>query len=480
MDSLETEQDVKLFIGGVWRDGSAGRRIAIDNPATGMVVGHVAHAEEDDLAEATEAARNGLTAWQALGPFNRSRILRAAAALLNERKAEIAMMLTMEQGKPLAQASAEVVSAVEALEWYADEGRRAYGRTVPSRVGGAWQLVAREPVGPVLCIAPWNFPLSLVARKIGPALAAGCSVIIKPTEEAPSAPSQLIKALEDAGVPAGVVNLVFGKPSAISDYLIRHPAIRKVSFTGSTNVGRQLSSLAGQYMKRMTMELGGHAPAIICPDADVQRAADVMASFKFRNAGQVCTAPTRLMVHSSIFDQFVERFLQTTAGMKVGNGIEEGIQIGPLASARRVDAIETLVDDARSKGATLEVGGCRIGNVGYFYEPTVLLGVPTEARIMNEEPFGPVAIINRFNNIDDAVVEANRLDYGLAAYAFTPSASTARYLGDSVRCGKFSVNDPVSPFIELPMGGVKDSGYGVEGGSEGMGEFLTNKLISFA
>jgi succinate-semialdehyde dehydrogenase/glutarate-semialdehyde dehydrogenase len=386
--------------------------------------------------------------------------------------------MTLEQGKPLAEAKGETLGAADSIDWYAEEGRRAYGRIIPSRATGVFQYVFKEPVGVVAAFTPWNFPLNQVVKKIAAAFAAGCTAIVKGPEETPASVAELIKAFDEAGMPKGSINLVYGIPAEISEYLIAHPIVRKVTFTGSTAVGKQLASLAGSHMKRATMELGGHSPAIVCEDADVNAAVKILSANKFRNAGQVCISPTRFLVHDSVYDQFVDGFVKQAEKLNVGNGLDEGIKMGPLAHDRRLTAIEGFVADAVEKGAKILTGGKRKGNKGYFFEPTVMTGVSNDARIMNEEPFGPLAPINSFSSIDEVIEEANRLNYGLAAYAYTNSAKTAQDLGARIESGQVSINHHGLGLVDTPFGGVKDSGYGSEGGPEGLDAYMTTKLVS--
>lgn len=469
---------VQLFIDGEWRDSLSGKTISVINPATEEKIGEVAHAQNEDLELAVSAAARGFQVWRKMSPLDRSGILRKAGDLLRQRAGSIATMMTLEQGKPFAEAKVEILGCADFLDWFAEEGRRTYGRMIPARGEGIYNLVMKEPVGPVAAFTPWNFPMSQAVRKLGAALSAGCSVVIKPPEETPASPAELIRALADAGVPKGVVNLVYGVPSEISDYLISHPVIRKISFTGSTPVGKQLASLAGAHMKRITMELGGHAPAIVFDDADVKFAATVLAGSKYRNAGQVCIAPTRFLIQDGVYDQFVEEFVAKTRALKVGNGLDEGVTIGPLANERRQAAIGTLIDDALKNGANALTGGKRSQNKGYFFEPTVLVDVPKSARAMNEEPFGPVALMSRFKDFDEVMTEANRLPYGLASYAYTRSVKTSTALATGIESGMLSINHYGLALPELPFGGVKDSGYGSEGGLEAVEAYLATKFVS--
>jgi succinate-semialdehyde dehydrogenase/glutarate-semialdehyde dehydrogenase len=473
-------QDTQLFIDGTWRAARSGRTIPVLNPATEEVIGQVAHAGKDDLDEALEAAAKGFAAWKKVSAFDRSKLMRKAADILRGRADAVATLMTLEQGKPLAEARVEVMAAADIIDWFAEEARRAYGRVVPARGEGIYQLVVKEPVGPVAAFTPWNFPINQVVRKLSAAVATGCSIIVKAPEETPASPAQLVKAFVDAGLPAGVVNLVFGVPAEISEYLIPHPVIRKVTFTGSTPIGKHLAALAGAHMKRVTMELGGHAPAIVFDDADLEHAAKTLAAAKFRNAGQVCVSPTRFLVQEKLYEPFVEKFTAMAKALKVGDGLAGDTQMGPLAHDRRIPWVEGLVADARQKGAEVHTGGERIGNKGYFYQPTVLTGVGKDARMMNEEPFGPLAMIAPFREFDEVVEEANRLPFGLAAYAFTRSAKTAHAVASRVETGMMTINHLGLALPEVPFGGVKESGYGSEGGSEAIEAYLNTKFVTQA
>ncbi len=470
--------NTQLFINGKWRPARSGKVLEVVNPATEEVIGTVAHASQADLDEALEAAAAGFKVWRAVAPFDRCKIMRKAAAIMRERNDEIGPLLTLEQGKTLAEAKMEAMAAADVIEWFAEEAKRSYGRIIPARGPGIYQLAIKEPVGPVAAFTPWNFPINQVVRKMSAALAAGCSIIVKAPEETPASPAQLIRAFADAGVPDGVINLVYGVPAEISEYLIPHPVIRKISFTGSTSIGKQLNALAGLHMKRATMELGGHAPAMVFKDADVASAAKILVAAKYRNAGQVCISPTRMLVQDDVFKEFVDRFVEGTKAVKVGNGMDASSTMGSLANPRRVTAIEGMVQDAVAKGAKLETGGHRVGNKGYFFEPTVISDVPKNARAMNEEPFGPLALISRFSSLDEVVEEANRLPFGLASYAFTGSAKTAAAIGSQVEAGMMTINHFGLALPEVPFGGVKDSGYGSEGGTEAMEAYFNTKFIS--
>ncbi|KGD95007.1 NAD-dependent succinate-semialdehyde dehydrogenase [Rhizobium sp. YS-1r] len=475
---MQTYPDVKLFINGEWRDAIGGETLPVIDPATEEVIGKIAHARKSDLDLALEAAEKGFKIWRDTAAFERSKLMRKAADIMRSRVDEIAFMMTREQGKPLAQAKMEVMGGADTIDWFAEEARRTYGQIIPARFSGVAQMAIKMPVGPVAAFTPWNFPINQIVRKLSAALATGCSIIVKAPEETPASPAELIRAFVDAGVPAGVVNLVYGIPAEISEYLIPHPVIRKISFTGSTPVGKHLAALAGKHMKRATMELGGHAPAIIFDDADLEKAIEVTAAAKFRNAGQVCVAPTRFLVQDGIADKFTEGLIKYARSIKVGNGLEEGVTMGPLANDRRIPAMEDMIHDAVSKGAELKTGGKRIGNKGYFFEPTVITDVPTSAKVMNDEPFGPLAIVNRFSHFDDAIEEANRLPFGLASYAFTSSVKTAHALGRQMEAGMLTINHNGLALPEVPFGGIKDSGYGTEGGSEAVEAYLETRLVS--
>jgi succinate-semialdehyde dehydrogenase/glutarate-semialdehyde dehydrogenase len=470
--------DTQLFINGKWDNPAEGKTLPVVNPATGKEIGRVAHAGRPDLDRALEAAKKGFEVWRDMVPAERAKIMRKAAALMRERVAEIASLLTQEQGKPLAEAKTETLAACDIIDWFADEGLRVYGRIVPSRVNvSIRQMVIKDPVGPVAAFTPWNFPINQIVRKIGGGLAAGCSMLVKAPEETPAAPAALVKAFADAGIPAGVLQLVYGSPAEISNYLIPHPVIRKVTFTGSIPVGKQLAALAGQHMKRVTMELGGHAPVIVCEDADIALAVKAAAAAKFRNAGQVCISPTRFLVHKSVANDFAQAFADHAKGLKVGDGLAEGTQMGPLANARRIDAMTAFTDDAVKKGAKLLTGGQRIGKEGNFWQPTILADVPKDAKVFNDEPFGPMAAIQPFDTLEAAIAEANRLPYGLAGYAFTKSLKNSDLLARRLEVGMLWMNMPALPSAEMPFGGVKDSGYGSEGGPEAMEAYLNSRAV---
>jgi succinate-semialdehyde dehydrogenase/glutarate-semialdehyde dehydrogenase len=466
-----------LLIDGVKTEAADRKTQPVVNPSTGEQIGTLPHATNADLDRALAAANRAFPAWRNLTAFERSGIMRRGAALIRERAEEIATQQTLEQGKLYRDSLMEVMGCADHIEWYAEEGRRAYGRVVPGRTKGGRSMVIRQPIGPVAAFSPWNFPATIPARKMGAALAAGCTMIMKPAEETPTTTLLLAQALIDGGLPAGVLNIVYGVPSDISTYLIASPIIRKVSFTGSTAVGKQLGKLAAAGMKRTTMELGGHAPVIIFADANLEKAVTMCAQSKMRNVGQVCVSPTRFFAHESLYEAFVQKMGAIVSALKVGDGFDPDSQVGPMANPRRVDAMERLVADAVAKGARLIAGGKRIPGNGFYFQPTVLADVPQNADIMNEEPFGPVAVLAKFSTFEGVVEESNRLPYGLAAYAFTESLSTANAVADALEVGMVGINGFGILFPETPFGGVKESGHGSEGGSEGLSDYMITKTI---
>ncbi len=467
-----------LYIDGEWLGLEGRHSQPVINPAYGTELGRVPHASIPDLDRALAAAQRSFPLWRARSPVERGQILKHAAHLIHQRSESIARTVTLELGKPLAESRIETHIAANALEWFAEEGRRAYGRVIPNRMGTTRFMVVKEPVGPVAAFSAWNFPLDNAARKIGAALAAGCPVIYKPAEEAPSSALTVLRALIDAGLPPGIVSVVFGVPAQISEHLISSPVIRKISFTGSVPVGKHLMKLAAEGMKRTTMELGGHAPVLIFDDADFEPALEQSVLRKFRNAGQVCVGPTRFLVQTGIYEKFRDGFARKARALPVGDGLIDTNKMGPLAHPRRLQFMQELVSDAVEKGASLLAGGHRLGNQGHFFEPTVLADVPLAARIMNEEPFGPIAIINRFTDFSDAIAEANRLPYGLAAFAFTRASDTMLRVSDALEAGMVAVNSFNIAIAETPFGGVKESGHGAENGIEGVEACLVSKTVS--
>jgi succinate-semialdehyde dehydrogenase/glutarate-semialdehyde dehydrogenase len=472
---MSSYPDLHLYINGEWR--KAANDLPVLNPATEEEIGRLPHADKSDLDDALAAAETGFKVWSKVPPVERANVLLKAAAIMRERQEEIATAITAEHGKPLAQARLEVIRGCEFFEWDAGEATRTYGRVIPSAQGVRY-IVHHQPIGTVAAFSPWNFPMSQPCRKVAGAIASGCSIILKAAEETPAGALHIARALHDAGLPPGVLNLVFGTPAEISDYLIKNEQVRLVAFTGSTAVGKHLTTLAAQHMTPVLMELGGHAPVIVCEDTDVEAAAISGAFRKMRNAGQVCTSPTRFFVHQDVFDEYTEAFVRRAAETVVGNGVDPGVDMGPLANDRRVEALAGLVEDAVAQGAEIRTGGNRLGGKGYFFEPTVLANVPDAARVMQEEPFGPLAIINPVTSLDDGIEKANSVPYGLAAYGFTNRADYVDRMVEGIEAGNVSINTLEASLPETPFGGVKSSGYGREGGTEGLHNYMTIKTVS--
>ncbi|NNN30299.1 NAD-dependent succinate-semialdehyde dehydrogenase [Streptomyces sp. S3(2020)] len=468
---------VRMYTAGEWCQGGTGTTAPIVNPATEDVIGEVPLATTADLDRALAAAEEGFRVWRATPVARRTAILHAAADLITERAAEIGRISTQEQGKPLAESTGEARRTAETLRWHADDARRAYGRIIPSAPGTVL-TVRREPIGPVAAFVPWNFPVGGPNRKISSALSAGCSIVIKGSEETPATAMELVRCYADAGLPAGVLNLVFGEPAEVSAHLIASPVTRLVAFTGSVPVGKLLAAESGKVMKPSLMELGGHAPVIVCADADPVRAARRAARAKFANAGQVCTSPSRFLVHESLVEEFTAEFVKAAEEVVVGDGLAEDTTMGPLANERRLKSMERLTADAVARGAKLLTGGTRLDRPGYFFAPTVLTDVPEDAELLHEEPFGPLAPIVPFTDLDEALAQANALPYGLAAYGFTRSAATAEKLSEELEAGILSLNHCGGSVHEAPSGGVKDSGYGREGGPEALDAYLVTKRVS--
>ena len=473
-----TYQDLALYIDGEFIRGDGRREQDVINPATEAVLGRLPHATRADLDRALAAAQCAFGPWKKTSPVERSAILRRVAELTRLRAPEIARNITLDQGKPLAEALAEVTNCAEHAEWHAEEGRRIYGRVVPPRDPAVRQFVLREPIGVCAAFTPWNFPFNQAIRKIVAALASGCTLILKGPEDSPSAVVALARLFHDAGLPPGVLNIVWGVPSEVSTYLMESPIVRKISFTGSGPVGKQLAALAGAQMKRATMELGGHSPVLVFDDADVERAAEMLARQKVRNAGQVCVSPTRFYVQEKAYDRFLARFTDVIASIQVGNGLEQGTQMGPLAHARRVASMERFLDDADQRGGKVLTGGARLGSTGFFFAPTVVTDLPDDAMLMLEEPFGPLAPVTRFKDTDEVLGRANSLPFGLAAYVFTHSLHTAHAVSSGLECGMVTINHFGLGLAETPFGGIKDSGYGSEGGEETFDGYLVTKFIT--
>jgi succinate-semialdehyde dehydrogenase/glutarate-semialdehyde dehydrogenase len=473
-----TYPQLSLYIDGEFIHGGGRKEQRVINPATDEVVGLLPHATRDDLDRALAAAQRAFTTWRHSSPMDRSKILRKVAELARERAKDIGRGMTMDMGKPLAESTLEVTATSEHAEWHAEECRRIYGRVIPARVPGVRNLVLKEPVGVVAAFSPWNFPFNQAIRKMSAAVASGCTIIIKGPEDAPSGVVALAQLFHDAGLPPGVLNVVWGVPGEVSDYLIRSPIVRKITFTGSVPVGKQLAALAASLMKRSTMELGGHAPVIVCDDADVDAAVKIMVPFKFRNAGQVCISPTRFYVQSGVYDRFVEAFVEKTKELKLGDGLAEGTKMGPLAQQRRVGAVAGFVDDAKARGAKVLTGGGALEGKGNFFAPTIITDVPDDSRLMTDEPFGPVAGMVRFKSLDEALKRANSLPYGLAGYAFTQNTKAALQIQNNLEVGMLTINHMGLTLAETPFGGIKDSGIGSEGGAETFDGYLNTKFVS--
>ncbi len=474
----KTYEDLCLYINGQFLKGGGRKEQDIVNPATDEVIGKLPHAGQADLDLALTSAHTAFQTWRKSSPIERSRILRKVAELSRARAQEIGRNITLDMGKPLAEAAGEVTVCSEHADWAAEECRRIYGRVIPARTEGVRQFVLREPIGVVAAFSPWNFPYNQAIRKIVSALGAGCTIIIKGPEDAPSALVAIARLFHEAGLPPGCLNVVWGVPSEVSTYLINSPIVRKISFTGSVPVGKQLASMAGALMKPATMELGGHSPVIVMDDADVEAAADIMAGSKFRNAGQVCVSPTRFYVQEKAYDKFVARFLDKVKNLKVGPGLEPETKMGPLAHKRRVPALASFIDDANQRGAKIVAGGHRVGEKGNFFEPTVVEEPPDDSKLMRDEPFGPIMGLKKFKTLDEAIEKANSLPFGLAAYAFTSSTKNATRLGDALESGMITINHLGLALAEVPFGGVKESGYGSEGGSETFDGYLVTKFVT--
>ncbi|MFY3456277.1 NAD-dependent succinate-semialdehyde dehydrogenase [Achromobacter xylosoxidans] len=471
-------EQLALYIDGEFVAGEGRRTQDVINPATLEVLGQLPHATEADLDRALAAAQRAFESWKKSSPMDRSAILRKVATLSRERAKEIGRNMTLDQGKPLAEAIGEVTSCAEHADWHAEECRRIYGRVIPPRNPDVRQIVVREPIGVCAAFTPWNFPYNQAIRKIAAALGAGCTVVLKGPEDSPSAVMAIARMFHDAGLPKGCLNIVWGEPAKISDYLIRSPIVRKVSFTGSVPVGKQLAALAGAHMKRVTMELGGHSPVLVFDDADIDRAATMLAKFKVRNAGQVCVSPTRFYVQNGAYEQFLARFSDVLKNIKVGDGLEAGTDMGPLAHERRVPAMNAFIDDAKKHGGKVVVGGGPLDRKGFFFAPTVVTDLPDNSMLMTEEPFGPVAPVVRFTDTDEVLARANSLPFGLSSYVFTNSLQTATKVSNGLEAGMVNINHFGSALAETPFGGIKDSGIGSEGGLETFDGYLVTKFIT--
>lgn len=469
---------LEMLVDGAWIAGADGASVAVENPATEDRLGDLPLASSADLDRALAASARGFDHWKGVPAVERQAVMERAARLMEDRRQAIATVCTLEIGKPLAESLMEIDTVIGILRWYAEEGKRAYGRVIPARAGGVRNMVLKQPVGPVVAFAAWNFPGVNVIRKVAGALAAGCSIIVKPSEETPGTAIAIARCFQEAGLPAGVLNVVFGEPAAVSSHLLASPIPRKVTFTGSVPVGMLLQRQAADTLKRCTLELGGHAPFIVFDDADVEMAARLGAAFKYRNAGQVCTSPTRFFVHARVHERFLAAFTRHVESLVVGNGLDAGTTMGPLAARRRIAVMEEIIADATGKGARLVSGGERIGARGWFFAPTVLDGVPDTAAIMREEPFGPVSPIATFEDIEEVIARANSVDVGLASYVFTKDGARADAMIERLNAGLVGVNGMMISLPETPFGGVGHSGYGSEGGIEGLDAFLSTKFVA--
>lgn len=478
MDGTTYTETIGLFIDGNWIGSDEREAIPLTDPGTGIHLADVPKATAADLDAAVRASVKGFARWKAMTALERGRIMNKAADFIEERHDEIARTLTLENGKPLAEAKAEVLFSADATRWYAEEGKRAYGRIVPGRITGQRQMVLKEPVGPVTAFAAWNFPASNVIRKIAGALGAGCSLILKAAEETPGTAVAFARCFQEAGLPSGVLNLVFGEPDDISQHLLAAPEIRKVSLTGSTRVGKLLLARSAETLKRTTMELGGHAPVIVFADADIERSVATITAAKFRNAGQVCTSPTRFFIHSSVYEEFCQRMADMAGKLIVGHGLEPKTQMGPMIAPRRLEAMKALVNDAAAKGAKVLTGGEAFERAGNYFAPTVLADIPADARIMSEEPFGPIASLTTFENFEEAIVRANALPFGLASFVFTRDGGLAQRAELALEAGLVGVNHTMISTPETPFGGVNESGFGSESGIEGLEAYMRVKFVS--
>jgi succinate-semialdehyde dehydrogenase/glutarate-semialdehyde dehydrogenase len=471
----------RLFIDGKWCDADNGRTLKVTNPATEEVITEVAYGGRAETRRAVEAAAKAMPAWMKLTPYDRAKVLKKTADLMRERADAIARTLTMEQGKPLAEAKAEVLHSADTFEWFAEEGKRAYGQVIPNSAPGKRHVTIKHPVGVVGAISPWNFPITLQARKIAPALAAGCTIVCKPASQTPLCLIQVFECMVEAGLPAGIANLVMGPAQEIADEFLENYGVRKISFTGSTEVGKQLMKGAAEQMKRLSLELGGHAPFIVFPDADPEMGAKIAVTGKFRNNGQVCIAPSRFFVHKDVQKKFTEAAVEFAKGLKMGNGLEPGIEVGPMFEKKAMDNTLNLIEDARHHGAKILTGGKRSERFpkGYFFEPTVLSGLSPQTKMLTEEPFAPVMPILDYSKLDEVIAAANNTRYGLAAYVFTNDLTVAWKMAEGLEAGIIGINDPVPATPQCPFGGMKESGLGRELGHEGLDAYLETKYVSF-
>ncbi len=470
-----------LFIDGEFIGPSSSRKGEdILNPATGEVLGQLPHVTEAELDRAVDAAERAFNEWRTTSPMLRSEILRRVGQLARERVEDIARNMTLDQGKLLAEARAEVMACAEHAEWHAEECRRIYGRVIPPRFSNVRQYVMHEPVGVCAAFTPWNFPFNQAIRKMVAAIGAGCTIVLKGPEDSPSAVTALAQLFKDAGLPDGVLNIVWGVPAEVSTRLIESPRVRKVSFTGSSAVGKSLASLAGKHMKRATMELGGQAPFIISEDADLDKAADLLSALKLRNAGQVCVAPTRVFTHESLHGELVDRMVAKFEKVRVGDGLDSESGMGPLAHGRRLSAMTDFIADSVHRGGKVAVGGEAIQSPGNFFSPAIVTDLDDDSRVMSEETFGPILPLVSYRTLDEVIERANRSPYGLAAYAFARDNAIVRRLADEIEVGMMNINHFGMSLSETPFGGVKDSGMGREGGAETFESYLNTKFVTEA
>lgn len=471
-------EELALYINGEFIHSKNHHKEDVINPATVEVLGRLPHATHADLDHALQSAQTAFETWRHSSPMERSEVLRKVAQLCRDNAEEIGRNITLDQGKPLAEAVGEVISCSDHADWHAEECRRIYGRVIPARHPAVRQIVVREPIGVCAAFTPWNFPFNQAIRKICAAIGAGCTIIIKGPEDSPSAVMAIARMFHEAGLPKGVLNVVWGVPAEVSDYLIRSPIVRKVSFTGSVPVGKQLAALAGAHMKPITMELGGHSPVLVFPDVDIKRTAKQLAFFKVRNAGQVCISPTRFYIHDDIYADFRDEFVNILANINVGDGLDPETDMGPLAHERRVGTMDQFVQDALKHGGKVALGGSKLDKKGYFYSPTVITDLSDDSMLMTEEPFGPIAPLTRFNNTTDVLRRANSLPFGLASYVFTNNLQTAHTVSNELQAGMVNINHFGVALPETPFGGIKDSGIGSEGGSETFDGYLVTKFIT--
>lgn len=470
----------QLYINGEWVDSSSKKTIAVENPATEETIAEVAAGTREDCRKAIAAAAEAMKGWMKLTPYDRAKVLKKTGDLMRERADALARTMTMEQGKPLAEAKGEVLHSADTFEWFAEEGKRAYGQVIPQSNPAKRHMTLKHPVGVVGAIGPWNFPITLQARKIAPALAAGCTIVCKPASQTPLSLIGVFECLIDAGLPKGVANLVIGSAAEIADEFMTNPAVRKVSFTGSTAVGKQLMKQAADQMKRLSLELGGHAPFIVFPDADPEVVAKAAVIGKFRNNGQVCISPSRFFVHKDVEKKFIEVAVEEAKKLKLGNGLEEGVVVGPMFEKKAMDSTTALIEDARGKGAQILTGGKKSDRFskGYFFEPTVIRGLSPDAKILTEEPFAPVMPVLDFSKLDDVIAAANNTKYGLAAYVFTNDLTVSWRMAEGLEAGIIGINDPVPATPQCPFGGMKESGLGRELAHEGLEAYLETKYVS--